>query len=228
MEKIIVCFVKTPGHSDLKTRLSKTIGRENAETFFLLSVAVIRSLFERLKTKGYTPIWAVAEKDALNHSLWSGFETLWQGDGGLGNRLSFVEEKLYPRFSSLMYIGGDAPQISLDMITDCQEKLAGHADYCIGPSEDGGFWLYGGKIPAGRKVWENVIYSSDQTLSDTVLMLQRQGRVELLQTLRDVDHFEDLKALATFMEGRQSDSKLSQPETELLSWCWDINKAFSS
>ena len=36
---------------------------------------------------GFDPIFAVAEKEALDHSLWSEFKTVWQGTGDLGNRL---------------------------------------------------------------------------------------------------------------------------------------------
>ena len=91
MSGAIAIFVKTPGLSPVKTRLAATLGREAAEAFHLASSqsvsSVAQSLGRQADIKGY---YAVAEETALNHSYWEDMPCLWQGEGGLGERMAHI------------------------------------------------------------------------------------------------------------------------------------------
>lgn len=210
-QDIAICFVKTPGLSPLKTRLSAKIGKEKAEEFYHKSVAAISETLALLEKKhDFKVYWAVAEKEALSHKMWSNFECLWQGEGGLGDRLASIEEQL-PDAVNIYYIGADAPQITHSDFVEARDCLAG-SDFFLCPSEDGGYWLYAGRKKIGSNVWLSVPYSKDDTFKVFKEKLEELGSFVSGKTLRDVDYFEDLvglkSTLSNVSEKNKSQSKL--------------------
>ncbi|MDQ3495902.1 MAG: hypothetical protein M3485_10390, partial [Pseudomonadota bacterium] len=70
----LAIFVKTPGHSPLKTRLAAGIGRESAERFHRLAAEAVAAVARAAQATppGLATAWAVAEDSALDDALWSG------------------------------------------------------------------------------------------------------------------------------------------------------------
>src|SRR5260221_460144 len=106
----IAVFVKTAGVSPVKTRLAASIGQEKAENFYSLSVKAIEATLKKLSAKdsNVVPYWAVAEKEALEVSRWSGFRRIFQRDGTLGHRLFSVYSELLKKHSTVLLIGADS------------------------------------------------------------------------------------------------------------------------
>ena len=50
-KRAIVCMVKTPGFSPVKTRLSQDIGSAKAEEFFVLAVKAIEQTLRKRKSR---------------------------------------------------------------------------------------------------------------------------------------------------------------------------------
>jgi len=96
MKIAIATFAKTIGLSKVKTRLAKSIGDENAEAFYRLSVSAVREVLQKTQEQNPSifPHWALGEEEAVDLEQWRSFPCLWTGEGGLGTRLSNVSSML--------------------------------------------------------------------------------------------------------------------------------------
>ncbi|WP_223250759.1 TIGR04282 family arsenosugar biosynthesis glycosyltransferase [Rhodanobacter denitrificans] len=192
MTTALAIFVKTPGHSPLKTRLATVIGEDAALTFHRLASAAVAGV-ARAAQPLITPYWAVAEADDAAHAAWPDFPTIWQGEGGLGTRMHHVLETLLSRHGSVLLVGADVPQLTSGQLTRAAQALAEPpVAFVFGPSTDGGFWLFGSNTPVQLAIWQSVRYSQ----GDTCLALRRAlpgtGRILELPVLTDVDNADDL------------------------------------
>lgn len=74
-------------------------------------------------------------------------EVIAQGDGNLGERLRHVDQALRRQgHEQLFYIGSDAPLLDFVYYARARQALR-HADVVLGPAEDGGVTLMGGRVP---------------------------------------------------------------------------------
>lgn len=196
----IAIFVKTPGHSSLKTRLAAGIGRDAAECFHLLSAqavaAVARSASSQLP--GCTPTWAVAEAAALNDSNWAALPRIEQGDGNLGVRMGRVVEALQATFGAALLLGADTPQIEVDDVLAAARAMATHTRV-IGPSSDGGFWLFATRADVPTAAWTQTPWSQEDTAARFCDALGGAA-IARLRHLRDVDAADDLAPLRVALD----------------------------
>lgn len=195
----LAVFVKTPGHSPIKTRLAEAIGSDNAVAFHRLAARVVMDVAHATHDgkRDLQPYWAVAEHDALNEACWSDAPTLWQGDGGLGARLHRVYATLQTRHDRVLLVGADAPQITPALLGVALAALDDPATpFVLGRAEDGGFWLFGGRVPIAESVWHGVRYSCADTAKQLRDGLAPCGGIAILTRLNDVDHAADLEGLA--------------------------------
>lgn len=211
MKPALAIFVKTPGYSPVKTRLARDFGEARATAFHLRAAVAVQAVaeFSRNLLESY---WAVAEQRALHR--WTGFPVLWQGDGGLGERLHTIYSKLQVAHGRVLLIGADAPQITREDLQRALQELKA-ASFVLGPSADGGFWLFGGRRPLPAAVWTDVRYSVAGTAAELNERLAPHGLVSRIATLADVDSAADLEPLC------QSLAHLPAPLTQqrdLLDW----------
>lgn len=196
----LAIFVKTPGHSPLKTRLAQAIGRDAAERFHRLAAAAIADVVIRaqISMPGLVAYWAVAEADALDAPIWRNLPCIAQGDGDLGARMRTVCETLRERHGRALLIGADAPQLRVEDVLAACTALDTH-DHAIGPSEDGGFWLFGTRIAAPEHAWSDTPWSQSDTAMRFLAALG-DASVATLRRLCDVDTVDDLAALVEAMQ----------------------------
>jgi uncharacterized protein len=205
---VAVCaVVKTPGLSPVKTRLAKTIGTERAEEFYTFSLGSISKLFESMSQKENSfqlkPYFAVAEEQALVHSFWKGKNTLLQVPGTLGAKLSALYNALQKTHKAVLFVGGDMPHLTVSHLEKSIEILRSEtSDFVLGPTLDGGFYLFGGCQALPPEVFTNVEYSLSTTRAQLAALLESRGSVALLDVAFDVDEWEDLLQLgALHQEG---------------------------
>lgn len=198
MSGAIAVFVKTPGISPVKTRLASKLGQEAAEAFHLASsrsvCSITQSLSQQADIKGY---YAVAEESALKHSYWEDFPCLWQGEGGLGERMAHIYQTLLLKHDFVMLVGADIPQIPLVELLNAVICLS-HKEQTrlvFGPSVDGGFWVFGGNCSVPQSLWTEVVYSKADTGAQFFNKIEQLGEVKTLAILRDVDEVGDLLPL---------------------------------
>ena len=214
----IVIFVKTPGFSPIKTRLAKSIGKIAAEEFYRLSIAAIQQVIStavKSLDRNIVPFWAVAENDLAVANSWTDFEIIFQRGDSLGERLYNIHNDLVQRFDSVAFIGGDAPQINVDLIKSAFKFETGVPQVNVGPACDGGFYLFSSNSPIDKSAWLTPIYSGAETLSQLLNCLEGSHRINKLPMLTDVDAAEDLSALRFELESLEL---LTLEQKELLSW----------
>lgn len=218
MTGAVAIWVKTPGLSPVKTRLAATVGIKAAEEFYRLSAqavgAVVRQAV-RASPELLTPYWAVAEEAALNHPFWRGFPTVYQGEGGLGTRLSHVYDTLLRRHPWVIFIGADAPQITPKLLRNAVCKLTTSGDFVLGAAEDGGFYLFGGSKPMPRDIWEQVPYSVSETAQMLADRLRQIGYIQYVPALFDVDTAGQLVKLKSELARKRD---LLPEQSDLLTW----------
>lgn len=202
MNIAIAIFVKTPGLSPLKTRLAATIGREKAVDFYRLSLQSISSTLSKVNV---TPYWAVGELEGLDDPLWQEFNKLHTGDGDLGDRQSHVYHDLLKTHDAVLLIGGDSPQLSTKTINKAIKQLE-HQDFVIGPADDGGYYLLGGRQKIEAKVWAETPWSHEKTRETLVKKLV--SKPYELEVLTDVDTEEDLKKMLSEMPNTLNENQI--------------------
>lgn len=217
----LAIFVKTPGHSPLKTRLARSIGQDAAEAFHRHAVAAVADVVVQAQAAmpGLVAYWAVAEVDAMDAPLWRDLPRIAQGEGDLGARMRHVCDILRERHGRALLIGADAPQLQATDLIDACTTLETH-DHALAPSEDGGFWLFATRAAVPQSAWLRTPWSQ----ADTALrFLDALGdaSVAMLRRLRDVDTVDDLAPLA---EALQALFAPTPEQAALAHWLRDLGR----
>lgn len=198
MTGAIAIFVKTPGLSPVKTRLAAKLGQKNAETFHIRAAQaiteVVQELGKRLPVCSY---YAVAEHEALVHYYWQDLPCHWQGEGGLGERMRHIYQTLLKQHNFVVLVGADIPQMTVDELSAAAQWLnSNHQDrLAYGPSNDGGFWLFGGNCSIPANIWTDVSYSQANTGAQFLNKIKPVAQIKTFATLQDVDEVTDLPVL---------------------------------
>lgn len=198
MSGAIAVLVKTPGLSPVKTRLAVKLGQENAENFHLAASRSVSSTVQALsKLDDINSYYAVAEESALTHNFWQDLPCLWQGEGGLGERMAHIYQTLLAKHDFVMLVGADIPQMTARELLAASAWLPHNeqARLVYGPSVDGGFWLFGGNCKIPHAAWTDVIYSQPDTGAQFFNKVEKVGDIKTFSSLRDVDEVEDLVPL---------------------------------
>jgi len=201
----VACFVKTLGVSPVKTRLAEGIGRSAADEVYKTCVELIRQSLSKAASENsqdvyLIPHWAVAEQSEISATVWSDFPVVYQGEQGLGHRLKRVYENLSQKFDGVVLIGADCPLLSPDKIKAAAQKVAMSDNHILGPTDDGGYYLFGSRFPVDAQndnpsVWLNVPYSAPDTSEKFIGALSLKRPVSRLETLFDLDTKSDLERL---------------------------------
>ncbi|MEO6365928.1 MAG: DUF2064 domain-containing protein [Luteimonas sp.] len=195
MNGALAIFVKTPGHSQVKSRLAADCGARYAQDWYRHAAAAVGAVAREAQARfGLVAYWAVAEPDALGQ--WPGLPTIAQGEGGLGERMARVHAQLVAQHGFGILIGADAPQVSAALLGEAHDWLASTSQrLALGPADDGGFWLFGANVTPPLAAWSAVQYSAADTARDLRNNMHELGAWRTLMTLSDVDHGRDLSAM---------------------------------
>jgi rSAM/selenodomain-associated transferase 1 len=193
----LVVFAKTPRLGTVKTRLTTDIGTVAAWAFARQSIkAIVAPLARDTRWKCWlalSPDWAVHQP-----ALWpKAHGLIAQGPGGLGERMARVAKQMPP--GPVVIIGTDVPAIRSHRVAAAFRALGRH-DAVFGPGRDGGYWLVGMKRrPVFKDIFQNVRWSTEHALADTIANLPAHWSHKLLETLEDID---DGEAYRRWREGR--------------------------
>lgn len=216
----LAIFVKTPEFSQVKTRLAAGIGQEGALLFYKQALEATAAFSRQVKAElvDLDVVWAVAEEQALKSDCWKEFGSVFQGEGGLGQRLHTVYTKLLSRYDYVAFIGADSPHICSNEILKAilLTKKWRSEKFIIGETFDGGFYFFGGGKHLPKNVWTSVEYSSERTSQQLELALKKFGEIEKIEKNFDVDTLEDLHSLS------KCKSSLLPEQIKLIEWARTI------
>ena len=205
----LAVFVKTPGLSPIKTRLAKDIGEERALNIYKKCLAIAEEKISHLAAHSsvtLVPIWAVAESNGVDDIHWERWRKIRQGDGDLGERLFKVYSELLNEFDGVLLMGADSPLFPESELLDGVSWLK-HSEHgaLIGPTIDGGYYVFGFRKPISKSTWTSVPYSSSNTLEAFLKLLPQDSPKKLLSEHWDIDTVSDLSRLLheapDFLEG---------------------------
>ncbi len=195
--KQLIVFVKNKELGKVKTRLAKTIGNEKA--LFVYKVLLQHTYKETSKVAAIRKVYYnnyIDSNDEFESDL---FEKRIQSIGDLGIKMySGFKDAFGESAEKVILIGSDCYEITSDIITNAFATLD-HSDFVLGPAYDGGYYLIGMK-QLNRSVFENMTWSTENVLLDTLLQIKKMGKSHtLLPTLNDIDEEKDLGELKNFL-----------------------------
>jgi len=104
----------------------------------------------------------------------------------------------------VLLIGGDAPQLSNKLLNQAISTLETQ-DFVLGPADDGGYYLLGGRKAIAEKVWAETPWSDEKTRE---ILIQKLGTTpHELDVLTDVDTQKDLQKMLDEMPNTINDKQ---------------------
>jgi len=206
----LTVIAKQPVAGNVKTRLTPPLTPEQAAQ---IAAACLRDTFEavRLFADEHSDVRPVALIDG-EAGAWipSEFDVAHQRGDGLGERLANGFDDLGPG----LIIGMDTPSCGRHLGATVDALRRGRD--AIGMTHDGGYW--GIALAAvERAVFDDVPMSTDHTGSDQLRRMRALGReVEVLPTIHDLDHLDDIAPIVADLPG----SHLASVAISLLNGRW--------
>lgn len=207
-ERLIV-FVKYPRAGEVKTRLAREIGDDDAAVLYqAMAEHVLR--VTAAGDGGYARLVRFAPADAdADIARWLPADARApQAAGDLGQRMAHAFDSAFAEGAArVVLIGTDAPALERDHVVQAFEALHDH-DLVLGPACDGGYYLVGLVAPR-RRLFEGIAWSTATVCGATLERAEALGlRHRLLPELRDVDTLADVrrewKRLAPVLQGREA------------------------
>ena len=111
--------------------------------------------------------------------------------------MAHIYQTLLCEHDFVILVGADIPQMTTTEMLNAVGWLthAEQARLVFGPSDDGGFWTFGGNCPVQQSIWTDVVYSEADTGAHFLNKIEQLGDVKTLASLRDVDQVSDLLPL---------------------------------
>lgn len=188
-KNLLIVFVKNIILGKVKTRLAKTIGDVGAFNIYYELFSITERESKKVNVDRH-----IYFSDVIIPSKWESDEKFVQEGNDLGEKMQNAFQQGFDKgYENIVLIGSDLPNISKDIIDNGFEELNNN-NVVFGPAEDGGYYLIG-MSRMNTSIFENKPWSQSELLDVTLNQLKKQKvSVGLIETLNDIDTFEDLIA----------------------------------
>lgn len=206
----VVIMAKPAVQGLVKTRLIGELSPlQAAEVHLAMWRAVVERVTQAFAEEGVELVVALASIEQPEQTqtgktlvdLPSGWRTIDQGQGNLGDRLDHVWRALGR--GRILFLGVDSPDVPLDALHSAWAGSSGGDEVAIGPVDDGGYWTLasGSYRPA---LVQGIDWGSAKVYDQTWQTAVRSGlKARRLLSWHDVDDHADLQAL----RGRLTDTR---------------------
>ncbi len=191
----IIIFARYPEIGKVKTRLAKSLGENNALSFY--KICAEHTFSECLKFSSNTTSINVFYSDKQDENKiikWIGNEFLLKEQYGkdLGEKMKNAFEDVFRSGSEkVIIIGTDLPEISYQIINEAFSFLD-NFDSIIGPTNDGGYYLLGLKTQLDF-LFDDIMWSTDEVFEKTLTRLKENNNsIKILKQMVDIDTEDDL------------------------------------
>lgn len=193
-KNLILIFTRNPELGKCKTRLAKTIGDKNALTIYKMLLQHTADVVEQLNCdKAVYYSVRVRTNDIWDDSIYQKHQ---QHGADLGYRMqNAFKESFKAGYEKVIIVGSDLYDLKPKHIQDAFNRLDSN-DVVIGPAEDGGYYLLG-MTTLLPNIFENKNWGTDTVRAATLNNLKTK-KVALLETLNDIDFYDDVKDYAIF------------------------------
>ena len=188
---VLLYFVKYPAPGEVKTRLAKTVGFEEAARMYRElagdNFKMMTPLYQR-KICDLVVAFDPPDKErdfkkwfVLPCEYWA------QQGNGLGERLTSAFHEAFQRQAKrVIAVGSDTLNLTADILEEAFEKLATE-DVVIGPARDGGYYLIGLSRQRAQ-LFQNIPWSTVHVLESTLTIIRKENlNFSFLHELEDLD-----------------------------------------
>ena len=202
---LVIVFVKNTTLGSVKTRLAKTIGDFGALEVYKELLKMTKQAISEIKSD--VRIYFSKEIDA---NKWTNFPKYKQQGSDLGERMyNAFNDGFNDGYKNIVLIGSDLPDISATHIENGLNALQ-ESKATFGPAEDGGYYLIGLQH-AITEIFKNKPWSQPHLLQTTLHELHNLNiSVSILETLNDIDTYEDLIASDFYKNNQKLQEKIQQ------------------
>ena len=193
-KNLLIIFTRNPELGKVKTRLAKDVGDKNA-------LSIYKTLLQKTEQTVSNTIYDKAiyySKSISTNDIWDDnvYRKYKQEGSNLGERMfnSFTNA-FNQNYDKVLIIGSDLFHLKAQHIDKAFDALNKH-DFVLGPAHDGGYYLLGMKS-LYSSVFKNKNWGTSTVFIETMNDLKDQS-VYLLETLNDIDVYDDLKRIKAF------------------------------
>jgi len=175
-ECALLIFSRAPVAGEVKTRLIPALSDTDAADLYK---TLIKRTLQTARASGISTIqlWCTP---TIAHPFFKScvddfnVELKLQEGSDLGERMAFAMSAALNRYRSVLLIGCDCPELTpSDLIKACN-KIEQDYEMVIGPVEDGGYYLIGGKS-SPKELFSGIHWGSTTVLNDTRERLKKFG-----------------------------------------------------
>lgn len=208
MDAALIVFAKVPRPGKVKTRLTPVLTPSEAAQLYDSFLRDALRLYADLATHVRLFLAPPLPEQPLTDVPETVTVRKQEGDG-LGARMKHAFRDTLTEHSRAAIVGTDHPTLPLAFIRQAFAALEAQRSVCIGPSEDGGFYLLGMNAYYPQ-LFEGMTYSHDSVFTDTLARLgTTDARLTVLPRWYDVDTPASLGRLLNDLD----DPKIEAPHT---------------
>jgi len=192
----LIIMTRVPIAGMTKTRLMKILtGEECAEIHRCFLLDLFKMLIELKEIADIYVTYTPENSLCLIENIIPSFIDSFPQEGyGLGDRMDNATQKLLNKgYSKVILIGSDIPSLQSEDIKKAYEELD-HNDICLGPTNDGGYYLVGMKKRCKDIFSNDLKWGYKSVFEATVSIANDSGlTVGLTTKLSDIDEKEDIE-----------------------------------
>lgn len=203
MDAVLLVFAKRPRPGHVKTRLTPVLTPEEAARLYEAFLHDALALYAQLDVDVRLYLAPPLPEDGLDDCPAS-VTVHEQRGAGLGGRLKQAfREALTAGYERAAVVGTDHPTLPPAFVRKAFAALTADASVCIGPSDDGGFYLLGMNA-FYPQLFEGMTYSHDDVFTDTLARVGTTGaQLTVLPRWYDVDTPADLQRMIGDLSGSE-------------------------
>ncbi len=190
----LVIFAREPKLGKVKTRLARDVGEAEALRLYKSFVRQTLKLASSLKNLDRYIYYAGSNASMpFLRQFKNRFILKQQRGGNLGTRMYNAFDHLFKAgYQKVIIIGTDCLEITKKDIQTAYKRLD-RADYVLGPTYDGGYYLIGAKL-AHRSVFQGITWGTKTVFNQTKAKIVRCGKsLKVIPKKSDIDYLADLQ-----------------------------------
>ena len=200
---LLMVFVRNPQLGTVKTRLATTVGDKVALEIYIELMRHTAKITHKVSADK-----KVFYSDKIEQNdIWTemNFSKALQTKGTLGQRMENAFRTAFEKgYKKVLIVGSDLYSLKTSHIEKALHQLD-KKQVVIGPAQDGGYYLLGlnKNLPA---LFCNKSWGASTVLKETLNDLKLKS-IFLIETLNDIDNFEDLKKETKLLKKLNIDAK---------------------
>ncbi|MDQ7916287.1 TIGR04282 family arsenosugar biosynthesis glycosyltransferase [Mesonia sp. MT50] len=194
-KNLLLLFTRHPELGKCKTRLAQKIGDQKALEVYSYLLQHTANVTKNINAE--KQVWYATQP--LENDIWNPryYTKKAQQGENLGARMAYAfAEGFQKGYNKILILGSDLIDLNAARVEDAFTKLD-ETDFVLGPAEDGGYYLLGMKS-FRKEIFENKNWSTPSVFNDTLSSMGDKS-VTLLETLNDIDEYEDMQKHPTLM-----------------------------